>query len=97
MSDVGASLDRARDRVAQMQARAAATDDLLASGALNDLTATPDADLERQLSAGTTRADVERQLQSMKNSGTSDRNSRTDTRGAGPDAWLSIGQRPDAS
>jgi phage shock protein A len=95
MSDAGASLDRARDRVAQMQARAAATDDLLASGALNDLTAAPDADLERQLSAGATRADVERQLQSMKNAGTSGRNPNSDTQGAGPNGWLSIGQGPN--
>ena len=33
MNDAGASLDRARDKVAQMQARAAATDELLSSGA----------------------------------------------------------------
>jgi phage shock protein A len=92
MSDVGASLDRAKDRVAQMQARAAATDELLSSGALNDLTAPPDADLERQLSTGATRADVERQLQSMKNGGTSVRDPGSGTPGQGPDAWLSIGQ-----
>ena len=49
ITEVGTSLDRARDRVAQMQARAAATDELLASGALTDLTAAPDADIERQL------------------------------------------------
>jgi phage shock protein A len=94
MSDVGANLTRAKDRVAQMQARAAATDELLASGALDDLTATPDADLERQLSKGAAKADVERQLQSMKNAGPSDRSRGTDVRGGGPDAWLSIGQGP---
>ena len=37
MSDVGANLNRAKDRVAQMQARAAATDELLASGALENI------------------------------------------------------------
>lgn len=94
MSDVGANLDRARNRVAQMQARAAATDQLLASGALNDLTAPPDADLDRQLSAGTTKADVDRQLQAMKDAGASDRSRGTP--GAGPEAWLSIGQNPTA-
>ena len=51
INDVGTSLERARDRVAQMQARAAATDELLSSGALKDLTAAPDADIERQLAA----------------------------------------------
>lgn len=94
MSDVGANLDRARDRVAQMQARAAATDELLSSGALNDLTAPPDSDLERQLSAGATKANVERQLQSMKDAGASAHGRGSDARGEGPDAWLSIGQGP---
>lgn len=98
INDVGASLDRAKDRVAQMQARAAATDELLASGALEDLTATPDSDLDRQLSTGATQSAVERQLQSMKAaraasqpaSGASGA-SAADT---GPDAWLSIGRTP---
>ena len=94
MSDVGANLDRARDRVAQMQARAAATDELLSSGVLNDLTAAPDADLERQLSAGATKADVERQLQAMKDARASGRSRGSDA-GEGPDAWLSIGQGPN--
>jgi phage shock protein A len=94
MSDVGANLNRAKDRVAQMQARAAATDELLASGALDDLTAPPDADLERQLSAGAAKAEVERQLQSMKNAGAPDRSRGSDDLGGGPDAWLSIGQGP---
>lgn len=94
MSDVGANLDRAKDRVAQMQARAAATDQLLSSGILNDLTAAPDADLERQLSDGATKADVERQLQAMKDARASGRSRGSDA-GDGPDAWLSIGQGPN--
>ncbi|GGE90842.1 PspA/IM30 family protein [Mycetocola zhadangensis] len=94
MSDVGANLNRAKDRVAQMQARAAATDELLASGALEDLTASPDADLERQLSAGAAQAEVERQLRALKNSGASSDSSGADRPGGGPDAWLSIGQGP---
>lgn len=95
MSDVGASLERARDRVAQMQARAAATDELLSSGALGDLTATPDADLEQQLSAVAAKAKVERQLQLMKDAGRSDPERGSDTSREGPDAWLSIGQGPN--
>jgi phage shock protein A len=94
MNDVGANLNRAKDRVAQMQARAAATDELLASGALDDLTSPPDADLERQLSAGAAKAEVERQLQAIKNAGVAGRNVSADSRGVGPDAWLSIGQGP---
>jgi phage shock protein A len=89
-SDVGVNLDRAKDRVAQMQARAAATDDLLASGALNDLTAAPDSDLERQLSSGAIQADVERQLHALKSA-----RAAHAPRQAGdenPDAWLQIGR-----
>lgn len=94
MNDVGANLNRAKDRVAQMQARAAATDELLASGAIDDLTTSPDADLERQLSAGAARAEVERQLQALKSAGLSDRKPSAGDRTEGPDSWLSIGQGP---
>ena len=87
MNDVGVSLDRARDRVAQMQARAAATDELLSSGALNDLTAAPDADIERQLADLATKADVERQLRAMK-TGIEGGHGGDDA-----DGWLSIGPR----
>ena len=68
MNDLGLSLDRARDRVSQMQARAAATDDLLSSGVLQDLTAAPDADIERQLAELSARAQVDRELRAMKGS-----------------------------
>ncbi|MEL4317570.1 PspA/IM30 family protein [Leifsonia sp. YIM 134122] len=92
MNDVGVSLDRARDRVAQMQARAQATDELLSSGALKDLTAAPDADIERQLAELASRSDIERQLKAMKG-GDADgiRGSKKDD---SADGWLSIGQAP---
>ena len=90
INDVGTSLDRARDRVAQMQARAQATDELLASGALKDLTAAPDADIERQLSVIAAQAEVERQLAAMR-AGGSPEVPPAERRG-GADAWLSIGQ-----
>ncbi|MEF2978899.1 PspA/IM30 family protein [Subtercola sp. YIM 133946] len=86
-NDVGLSLERAKDRVAQMQARAAATDELLSSGALNDLTAAPDADLERQLAAGAMASDVDRQLREMKSGGARPMGTRT-----GPDSWLTIAE-----
>jgi phage shock protein A len=95
IDDVGTSLDRARDRVAQMQARAAATDELLSSGALRDLTAAPDADIERQLAALGAKSDVDRQLQAMKQAGTSAGSRPTDSRDDGPGEWLSIGQGPN--
>ncbi|WP_345762507.1 PspA/IM30 family protein [Diaminobutyricibacter sp. McL0608] len=90
LNSAGASLDRARDKVSQMQARAAATDELLSSGALRDLTAPADEDLEWQLSAGASRADIERQLKAMKDAAAA---SASDADGPkGPDGWLSIGR-----
>ena len=88
MNDAGASLDRARDKVAQMQARAAATDELLSSGALRDLTAAPDEDLEWQLSSGASRTDIERQLKAMKDAA----GGAAGPTATSPDGWLSIGQ-----
>ena len=40
MGDAGAAMQRAQDKVAEMQARSGALDELLASGALTDLTST---------------------------------------------------------
>ena len=95
VNDVGTSLDRARDRVAQMQARAAATDQLLASGALRDLTAAPDADIEQQLASISAKSEVERQLQAMKDAaGTT--STGGSNRGDGEE-WLSIGPGSPAS
>jgi len=90
ITDVGSSLDRARDRVAQMQARAAATDELLASGALTDLTAAPDADIERQLAVISAQAEIERQLEALKGgSGAAGGGAgRSDAAGG----WLGIGR-----
>jgi phage shock protein A len=92
MNDAGASLNRAKDKIAQMQARAAATEELLASGALNDLTAPADSDLERQLSAGAAKADVDRQLQAMKDASASGPHVDAPTTSTDPDGWLSIGR-----
>jgi phage shock protein A len=92
MNDTGASLNRAKDKIAQMQARAAATEELLASGALNDLTAPADSDLERQLSVGAAKADVDRQLQSMKDAAASGPRDDPGATSNDPDGWLSIGR-----
>lgn len=92
LNDAGASLNRAKDKVAQMQARAAATEELIASGTLNDLTAPPDSDLARQLSAGMTRADIERQLQWMKDAKKDGQGGAGGPTADDPDGWLSIGR-----
>ncbi len=60
------ALQRARDSVTQMQARAAATDDLLISGAMADATSSPDADITRQLTAGALASSIEQQLAALR-------------------------------
>lgn len=91
IEDVGSSLDRARDRVAQMQARAAATNELLASGALADLTAAPDADIERQLASLSANTAIAQQLQAMRDGTAAGGASPADRRLDGPNGWLAIG------
>jgi phage shock protein A len=48
MSDIGAAVQRAKDKTEEMQARAAAVDELTAAGTLEDFTSSGD-DLDRQL------------------------------------------------
>src|SRR5665213_2841464 len=67
MGDAGAAMQRAQDKVAQMQARSGALDELLASGALTDLTAGPSDDIQAQLdAAGGSSSNVDAQLAAMK-------------------------------
>src|SRR5687768_9461905 len=49
MGDVGLAIQRAEDKTAQMQARAGAIDELLASGALDDFTGTKGDDIQAEL------------------------------------------------
>ncbi|MHA6757996.1 PspA/IM30 family protein [Streptacidiphilus sp. PAMC 29251] len=67
MGDVGVAMQRAEDKTAQLQARAAALDELMASGALQDATV-PVAhdDLQSQLDAITTGGDVDTELARIK-------------------------------
>ena len=51
MGDVGLAIQRAEDKTATLQARAGAVDELIASGALDDVTAEPGGDIQRQLDA----------------------------------------------
>ena len=67
MGDVGAAIQRAEDKTAQMQARAGAIDELLASGALDDVSSSgPNDDISRELDAMSSQADVEAQLAALK-------------------------------
>ncbi|HEV2427058.1 MAG TPA: PspA/IM30 family protein [Acidimicrobiales bacterium] len=65
MSDAGATLQRAQDKVSEMQARSGALDELLSSGALTDLTSNRD-DIQAQLDKASSSSDVDAQLAAMK-------------------------------
>jgi phage shock protein A len=84
---VGRSIDQAKDKVLQMQARAAATDELIARGVVQDQTASPDEDLTHQLAKGRTATDIERQLAAM-------RDQRKRGAVTGGSGWLGIGREP---
>ncbi|HEY2576376.1 MAG TPA: PspA/IM30 family protein [Streptosporangiaceae bacterium] len=62
--DEGAALQRAQDKIANMQARAAATDELLQSGVLEDVGG-PD-DIQKELDETSSGADVDRELAALK-------------------------------
>jgi len=65
MNDAGQALERAQDKVAQMQARSGALDELISSGALTDLTSTHD-DIQAQLDKASVQSNVEAQLAALK-------------------------------
>ena len=66
MGDVGLAIQRAEDKTLQMQARASAVDELLASGALEDATGTYKDDITRELDDLASDAAVENELAAMK-------------------------------
>ena len=66
MSDVGLAIQRAEDKTLQLQARASAVDELLASGALEDATGTYKDDITRELDALASDSSVENELAAMK-------------------------------
>jgi phage shock protein A len=65
MSDAGMSMQRAQDKIAGMQARAGAMDELLASGALTDLS-NPVDDIQAQLDKASTQSTVDTELAALK-------------------------------
>jgi phage shock protein A len=66
MGDVGLAIQRAEDKTATLQARAGAVDELLASGALEDVTATPGGDIQTQLDQLSAGANVDAELARLK-------------------------------
>jgi phage shock protein A len=66
MSDVGMAVQRAEDRTAQMQARASAVDELVASGALTDAISDGKDDISAELDRVSADTDVELELSKLK-------------------------------
>jgi phage shock protein A len=66
MSDVGLAMQRAEDKTAQMQARAGAIDELLASGALEDATGPAQDDIQVELNRMSAQTDVDAELAALK-------------------------------
>jgi phage shock protein A len=62
MADVGLSIQRAKDKTEQMQARAAAVDELAEAGALEDFTTTGETALERELAQLSASSQVDDEL-----------------------------------
>ena len=65
MGDVGMAMQRAEDKVASMQARSGALDELMASGALDDASASSDR-LQAELNRGSAEPAVEAELARLK-------------------------------
>ena len=64
-SDSGAEIQRAQDKIANMQARAAATDELLQSGVLEDVGGDTD-DIQHELDQAGANAQVDQELAALK-------------------------------
>jgi phage shock protein A len=71
MGDVGMAIQRAEDKTAQMQARAGAIDELIASGALDDASSLNNGDdISRELEAMSSHSEVEAELARLKGGST---------------------------
>jgi phage shock protein A len=64
LGDSGAALERAQDKIANMQARASALDELMQSGALEDVGGTDD--IQKELDEATSSTEVDRELAALK-------------------------------
>ncbi len=66
ISDSGAALQRAQDKIATMQSRAQATDELLQSGVLEDVGGEGVDDIQAELDKASQQTDVDAQLAALK-------------------------------
>jgi phage shock protein A len=65
LGDSGAALERAQDKIANMQARSSALDELLESGALEDV-GSGDDDVQRELDEVSSKSNVDQELAALK-------------------------------
>lgn len=66
MSDIGLAMQRARDKTEDMKARAAALDEVVEAGTLEDLTSGTQDDIERELSKIKAKSKVDTELEALK-------------------------------
>jgi phage shock protein A len=66
MADTGLAIQRAKDKTEQMQARAAAVDELVEAGTLEDFTAGDQTQLDRELAALASQSQVDSDLARLK-------------------------------
>ncbi|MFN2470757.1 MAG: PspA/IM30 family protein [Gaiellaceae bacterium] len=66
MADTGLAIQRAKDKTEQMQARAGAVEELIASGTLEDFTAGDQSQLDRELAQIASQGQVDAELEKMK-------------------------------
>jgi phage shock protein A len=66
MADTGLAVQRAKDKTEQMTARAAAVEELVAAGTLEDFTAGDQTQLDRELAQLTTQSQVDQELAQLK-------------------------------
>ncbi|MHB8438735.1 MAG: PspA/IM30 family protein [Acidimicrobiales bacterium] len=66
MADAGSTLQRAQDKISEMQARAGAIDELIDTGALPDALGGGGDDIQRQLDAASSSSQVDTELAALK-------------------------------
>lgn len=66
MADVGMAVDRAQEKTEAMQARAGAIDELISSGALDDVTSSGKDSIDRELSQISMKENVDAQLAALR-------------------------------
>jgi phage shock protein A len=98
MGDVGMAIQRAEDKTAQMQARAGAIDELMASGALDDAIGGKRDDIQSELDMLSANSDVESELNRLRGelSASAPKQLEGGPNGGGPASQAGQAQAPPA-